>query len=275
MTMTGWRRVSNALPCPICKKTDWCIIATDGTKAICQRVESLKKFGEAGFLHNIDNSAAKEYAKLPAPQQERKRTDLAKLARDYAFRAAADERIFKHAAELGVSHDSLKQLSVGWDGYAWTFPMVDDMLSVIGIMRRYHDGRKLSVKGGTLGLFVPTCIDRTKTYVAICEGATDTAAVLSMGVGNVIGRPNCGSGAGLITKFIANSNFKNALLVADNDDAGVGGAKELASHLVSRVNVKIVTPPAGVKDMRAWLKAGCTLKTLKLMAFVSPWYTKS
>jgi hypothetical protein len=35
----NWQRVSRARPCPICKKPDWCLLAADGSKAICMRIE--------------------------------------------------------------------------------------------------------------------------------------------------------------------------------------------------------------------------------------------
>lgn len=46
-------RVSRQNPCPICGKPDWCLVAPDGSAAICQRVTegAVKKCGEAGWLH--------------------------------------------------------------------------------------------------------------------------------------------------------------------------------------------------------------------------------
>ena len=47
------QRVKKDRPCPVCCKPDWCLIAEDGSAAICARIEdgSLKKCGSAGFLH--------------------------------------------------------------------------------------------------------------------------------------------------------------------------------------------------------------------------------
>jgi putative DNA primase/helicase len=46
-------RVSKSNPCPICGKTDWCLVAVDGSAAICPRVAlgAVKNLGEAGHLH--------------------------------------------------------------------------------------------------------------------------------------------------------------------------------------------------------------------------------
>src|SRR5437879_4269411 len=45
------QRVSASKPCPICEKPDWCLRAEDGSAAICSRIESAKRCGEAGWLH--------------------------------------------------------------------------------------------------------------------------------------------------------------------------------------------------------------------------------
>jgi hypothetical protein len=49
------------------------------------------------------------------------------------------------------------------------------------------------------------------------------------------------------------------VIVADADEPGQRGATRLSDVLVCRVlAVRIVTPPAGIKDARAWLLAGAT-----------------
>jgi hypothetical protein len=53
----GYRRVTRANPCAICKKGDWCLASLDQTKAICPRVPSEINCGEAGFLHTLNGEA--------------------------------------------------------------------------------------------------------------------------------------------------------------------------------------------------------------------------
>ena len=45
-------RVSKQRPCPVCGKPDWCLIARDGSAAICARIAegSVKQCGEAGWF---------------------------------------------------------------------------------------------------------------------------------------------------------------------------------------------------------------------------------
>ena len=50
------RRVSAAHPCPVCGKPDWCLVAPDGTAAICTRRESDKRCGSAGHLNHLNQS---------------------------------------------------------------------------------------------------------------------------------------------------------------------------------------------------------------------------
>ena len=50
---TQWKRVSRETPCPVCGKADWCLVAADGTAAICPRTESPRRCGDAGFLHRL------------------------------------------------------------------------------------------------------------------------------------------------------------------------------------------------------------------------------
>ena len=54
VSKSAWQRVSRRRPCPVCNKRDWCLFAgrpENPTAAICARVESPKRCGEAGWLH--------------------------------------------------------------------------------------------------------------------------------------------------------------------------------------------------------------------------------
>lgn len=53
-----WQRVGKRRPCPICHKTDWCLVAGPAdcpAAVICARVESPKQCAEAGWLHVLRN----------------------------------------------------------------------------------------------------------------------------------------------------------------------------------------------------------------------------
>jgi hypothetical protein len=81
MTMTshpyrgsgGWRRVTPAQSCPVCRKPDWCSVSADGTVAACRRVEAgcwRSKTDRAGapvYLHRLDGTGGPPPEPLPPP----------------------------------------------------------------------------------------------------------------------------------------------------------------------------------------------------------------
>jgi hypothetical protein len=137
----GWQRVTSTRRCPICGKPDWCLLARDGSAAICARVESPKRAGRngAGWLHRLrveNGRRQRQYVRrvtlaihrpgagaAPVHRQDAGATpDFGQLAECY--RAVVQPvALAEFAGELGVSGDSLRRLGVGWDGAAWTFPM--------------------------------------------------------------------------------------------------------------------------------------------------------
>jgi hypothetical protein len=49
------------------------------------------------------------------------------------------------------------------------------------------------------------------------------------------------------------------VLMADGDQPGLRGARQHASSLLPHVRtVRLIVPPVGTKDARAWLNAGAT-----------------
>jgi len=61
------------------------------------------------------------------------------------------------AYTLGVSVKSLQELEVAWsepDG-CWLFPERDHQKRIIGLLRRFPDGKKRNVSGGKRGLYIP------------------------------------------------------------------------------------------------------------------------
>src|SRR6185295_4140079 len=94
------------------------------------------------------------------------------------------------AATLGVKSEALEALGCAWaEPYrAWAFPMRNGDRNVIGIRLRNDAGHKWAVKGSKQGLFSPSYPASQTGF--ICEGPTDTAAALSIGLW-AIGRPSC------------------------------------------------------------------------------------
>lgn len=168
-------------------------------------------------------------------------------------------RLYRRLADrLGVSVVSLERLGVGWDGDSWTFPMSDGQGHVIGIHRRFPNGFKCCIGRSQLGLFIPSDLTPTGDLY-VTEGASDCAAALTLGL-TAIGRPSCCTGANLVARFAGD---RQVVIVGDGDPPGRKGAQELAEPLALHCPcVKIIFPPDGIKDLRAWLEAGLTRETL-------------
>jgi hypothetical protein len=265
---TEWQRVRRDHPCPICGRPDWCLVAPDGTAAICARIESSKRCGEAGWLHRLRDDPLRPTGcvvrSIALPTTEL-RHDLARLADEFE-RAVDQTFLASFASSLGLTVDSLRRLRVGWadDKRAWTFPMTNAVGDVLGIRLRGPDGRKFAVKGGKDGLFIPPNGETRPRTILVCEGPTDTAALLDMGFLNVVGRPNCTGGVKLLADLIRLRRPHEVVIVADGDAAGQRGAGNMASVLVAYTPaVRVIQPPSGIKDVRDWLRAGATHRDIQ------------
>lgn len=250
-------RVNKNNPCPICNKPDWCVYSEDGQVAICARVSegSKKRCGDAGWLHVIGpDTGQTKNVKFSVKKFENSNTpkpDFDKLTRNYQERLS-DRQLRWLGESLGISPASLQRLGVGWDGNAFTFLMRDENQKIIGIRRRYGDGRKFAVKGSSNGLFIPKGLSESGPLF-ITEGPTDCGAALDLGL-EAIGRPNCDSKVDMTVRF---ARGRSITIIADNDAVGIEGAKKLSAKLIEQCpEVKIIVPPLGVKDLRQWKSKG-------------------
>lgn len=255
------RRVTRDRPCPICGKPDWCLLAEDGGAAICARISdgAVKRCGDAGWLHILDDRSRRPSRTLTSRVRADARGDFGRLACEYERRLTPD-KLASVSQSLGISTESLKRLRIGWDGDAYTFPMRDSDGRVIGLRRRFPDGFKCAMRGSKSGLFVPVDLAGDRRLL-VCEGTTDTAAALDLGF-DAVGRPNCNSRIAMTAR--AARGRTEIVVVADADDVGERGAMKLADALVLHFScVKVIVPPDGVKDLRAWLQGGLRSERLQ------------
>jgi hypothetical protein len=272
-TETTWQRVSREARCLICGKADWCSIAADKTVCVCMRVESGKRTRNGGFLHRLTDE--------PRPCAPRRivfptRTtlpDLTALATSYQKAATAD-RLAALAAELGAAVSSLTAFRVGWAANypAWSFPLTNPVTGVVtGIRLRPLVGKKFSVTGGKESLFLPDAFTDDEVLL-VAEGATDAIAAHVIGFPNAVGRPSCTGGTAHVVALVRLHKPDRVVIVADNDEPGVRGADALASALaLHNCDVRVIAPPDGVKDVRAWTAAGATRHDLeRLIAAADP-----
>ena len=161
---------------------------------------------------------------------------------------------------------ALKVIGTGYnyDGIGWfTWPM---FLAgqMVGIRFRHLYGRKLSLKGSRSGMFIPTNL-RQRDTLFVAEGATDTAAALTIGL-NVIGRPQCKGFEREVVRIAC--DLRPGLVVVVRDlgkvDSEISrrssykGAACLAAFLARTQAVKMYTPPAPARDFREAVRNGLT-----------------
>ncbi|WP_372721562.1 toprim domain-containing protein [Novipirellula sp.] len=165
------------------------------------------------------------------------------------------------ADRLNLPAETLAQLRVGWyaEKNATTWPMVDAKGLVIGIrLRCLETNRKWSVRGGRAGLFVPVGLPKCPDRLFVCEGPTDTAAVLSMGL-PVIGRASCTGSVVMECETVRRFKPCECVVIADRDDAGRRGAESLAVGLLTCCrSVRVIVPPEPWGDVREWIARGGT-----------------
>ena len=194
-------------------------------------------------------------------------------------RAPSAEEIRDLGEDLGVSSDSLRALGVqridgaralGLRGagfcegrlpeYAWVFPELAANRDVVGLSLRAPDGRKGFIKGGKRGLVIPERLATTGPEIFVVEGASDAAALHSLGL-PVVGRPSNNGGADQLAEFL--SEYERVIILGEYDPKpngkwpGWDGAVAVAGKLARtwRRTVYFAMPPRGSKDVRTWLQA--------------------
>lgn len=306
----SWKRVNRSRRCPICDKSTWCTISEDGTVVCCMRVEQgsfkmedlghglafFHRIGEAGHDRKIAEHLRPKPEEKPGPPM-----DL-KLLADIAIKQLDEERLEDFAISLGLSTAALTRLSVGWleaarlrelgtkcrSFGAWSFPMFDPAGPVNGIRLRTPDGFKYAIAGGSDGLFIPDGLATKGSTLVVCEGPTDTAAVLDMGL-EAVGRSSCSGGHEMLRMLVHLQQPSTVIILHDRDepspdadeqeiaskqrarDATERGAQRLTEAIRSpRRDVWIIQPPPGIKDARQWLKTGANADDLFDRTSASP-----
>jgi hypothetical protein len=273
MTMAKWIRVSRRLVCPVCGRPDWCLVADDGTAAICPRTESAKRCGDAGWLHRLVDCPAERQRfnpwHVPLHRESKVRVEeIAAISRRLQAMAEKSGAIDRLAAQLGLSPQSLVRFGVGWsfrDNFS-SWPMFDWRGWIVGLNRRFADGSKKMMAGHRAGLYMPADLPQDLSGVVgtllITEGATDAVAALDLGFW-AVGRFSCNHGIELLVKLVSRIRPARLVLVGDADEPGRRGVESLASVLLAYVRqLKVVYPPQAHKDLRAWKKVGATCEDL-------------
>ena len=266
-------RVSSRMPCPICegihKDQGWCLLDPYRGLAICPRVESKQRIGDAGWLHNTANNGSCRsiacFINTDTPDPV-----TPPSIREAWERAVEEARVSypppstSLSAKWGIHWEFIHNMDVGILGDAWAFAMRDKNGDVCGVKLRTFRGKKLCIKGSRLGYIA--AIDgswKRGNEVYVTEGESDLAAALAMGL-PAIARPGCSTLVRFLPKLLVG---RNVVIIRDNDEAGISGAALLRNALAEKANsVVIVSPRAGAKDLRDWFHKGGTADDVRCIA---------
>lgn len=275
----NWQRVSRKNPCPICGKPDWCTIAPDGTAVCCMRTESACPTKNGGYLHRIGDRPTYRppVRRFAAPPPST--LDFAAMM-DAWVRNTPQDALQAFADSLGVHVLAMASLGAARASgkAAWAFPMRDGNGKMVGIRLRGDNGDKWAVKGSKEGLFYAE--GQPQDHIAVvCEGPTDTAAALTLGLW-AIGRPSCQGAVDHTRRLCARLRIERLLVMADNDapkklpngkwwQPGFEGAAKLVAAV--GLPYKMLAPPA--KDIRKWVQAGAARKDFDFLERSQTWRT--
>ena len=262
----SWHRVNQKTPCLVCGRADWCGYTTDGAHR-CMRV-SLAPEG----MRVIQSDASGGYTyrvigEVVSPSMAVRVPPLAPTINwepvVQAFHADGFGYLRNLASELNVTEDSLIDMRVGWSDRhgAWTFPMWQ-YGKISGVRLRRPDGKKLCITGSKEGVFyAPTLVQPEEIYVV--EGASDTAALLSIGI-YAVGRPAALGGLDALARIVG---AKRVTIIADADEAGRRGASVTLRRLSGvAAGTRVIEPQRGAKDVREWIQKGATAERIRWVA---------
>lgn len=275
----SWLTVTKASPCAICGKPDWCRFTADRAVVRCMRSDGtglgvLRPARNGGWLHRLRE-------RIPSRARPTKHVrlllrDAPDWTRHVAERVAEtdDDSLTRHAMALGVTLHALRSLSCFVSPRyrnAVCAPMFDATGAARGVRLRYLNGCKLAVRGSREGVFMPAKHADGGT-LAIVEGFSDAAAGLDLAPAlDWIGRPSCTGASAIIVEIVRTQRPQLVVLIADADEPGQTGAATLAAELrLYCADVRIVTPPAPAKDLRAWVLAGARCEDLTRMIEAAP-----
>lgn len=151
---------------------------------------------------------------------------------------------------IGIRNDTLQKFGMGWTEDAFSFPMVSPTQEIIGMQVRFPDGRKMTIRGSTVGLFVPRPLEIKDRILLVAEGMSDTAVLTEMGYG-AIGRYNCNSCVEEVGYFVNlhSDLIDKVVVVSDRNPQEQHGAQETANE-VRKYKPCIVVVPQKSKDIR-------------------------
>jgi hypothetical protein len=194
--------------------------------------------------------------------------ECAQWRRLLKHRQLSPDTLNQIAVQLGLPRDSIRALRVGYDAEqcVWVFPERDHRNRIVGLLRRDDYGIKVSMTGSARGLTIPQYPKRLPSGpLYVCEGATDTAALHSVGR-LALGRSTAGVSAremSWLVRFLHRHPKwhvnRDIVAVGDRDSYGLGARRacQLAHDLRTALDrpVSWALPAKKFKDVREQIVA--------------------
>ena len=153
------------------------------------------------------------------------------------------------------------------DGNRWAIKERDATGEGIGTAYRLQNGEKHFKKGGNRGLIYPEPLNpyagsSKQDPIFVCEGASDTAALIGLEL-DAVGIPMTGQCGEMLAELLKG---RHVVVVRDADEAGRNGAERIIRPLLLNCDsVRAIDPPLNAKDAReAVLKGATTQDFLEL-----------
>ncbi len=249
--MKDFSRVTRDMPCPVCKKSDWCLIANDGQSVICARIKSKKKCGEAGWLYKDDSfdELSPIIKKTVHSKKDPKKIQEIYNRLDFSYGA-----IKYLASEFNIGWEVLRSMGVGYADGVWYTPMYNENFEIIGLKKRNKAGKKWCARGSQLGVYLQSgLVARRSVY--ICEGESDTASMISQGY-RAIGRASATTCGRILCQLL--NHTRDVTIISDFDANGIGyrSSCELAKNIKNPHCTVYIAMHRKHKDIRAWINSG-------------------
>ncbi|PHQ81814.1 MAG: hypothetical protein COB69_03630 [Phycisphaera sp.] len=155
------------------------------------------------------------------------------------------------------------------EGFRWAIAERNADGEVIGTVTRNPVGSPTRFKGsGKRGLILHWPLDSyagsSETEpIFICEGASDTAALMMLGF-DAVGIPMAGQCGKMLAAVLKG---RHVVIVSDNDEAGQKGSAKLSGQLVGEcASVRIIMPPGGACDARQAVVDGASAQDFGVLA---------
>jgi len=178
---------------------------------------------------------------------------------------------FKKSLEIanqwGVSPSTVWEYCFGWTDFdMYSVPMRDRHNQIVGIQLRDLEGKKYSVQGSQLGLFIPQ--DSYNLAPLIVEGVSDAIVASECGYFGIglpsaqVGHVECRD----YLEYLIGGIVDEVVLVPDNNQAGLNCMRTMAELcVIAKIKYRIVGIPIGVKDLREYYMKYGKERTINLL----------